>query len=106
MEVDDKVFPSFLPNNLSGDGRGRFAFAHGQRVQCLRKRDKKQGRNDFTLAMKYVWFLQRFCMNYFTWKISWEVSIFLTFAFYFCYLVFFDEELMVARSPAPFSGVT
>lgn len=52
VEVGDKTAPSFLPNNLAGDGRGRFAFAHGARVQCTRKHDKKQGRNDFTLAMK------------------------------------------------------
>jgi WD40 repeat protein len=51
-EIDERVSPSFLPNNLAGDGEGRFAFAHGGSVQCTRKHSKKQGRNDFTLAMK------------------------------------------------------
>lgn len=51
-EIDERVSPSFIPNNLAGDGEGRFAFAHGGRVQCTRRRSKKQGRNDFTLAMK------------------------------------------------------
>eukprot|EP00173_Palmaria_palmata_P004649 Plantae.Rhodophyta-Palmaria_palmata.ctg6753.p1 GENE.Plantae.Rhodophyta-Palmaria_palmata.ctg6753~~Plantae.Rhodophyta-Palmaria_palmata.ctg6753.p1 ORF type:complete len:341 (+),score=26.87 Plantae.Rhodophyta-Palmaria_palmata.ctg6753:318-1340(+) len=50
-EFDDRVVPSFLPNNLVGDGEGRFAFAHGGRVQCTRRR-KNKGRNDYTLAMK------------------------------------------------------
>lgn len=51
-EIDDRVLPSFLPNNLASDGEGRFAFAHGGRVQCTRRHRKNQGRNDFTLAMK------------------------------------------------------
>jgi hypothetical protein len=51
-EIDERVSPSFLPNNLAGDGEGRFAFAHGGRVQCTRRHCKKQGRNDFTLAMR------------------------------------------------------
>lgn len=53
LEMTSRIWPSFLSNNLSGDGRGRFAFAHGQRVQCTRKHFKKHGGNDFTLAMKY-----------------------------------------------------
>lgn len=52
VELGDKVMPSLQTNNLSADGRGRFALAHGERVQCTRKHDKKQGRNDFSLAMK------------------------------------------------------
>lgn len=51
-ETDERVSPSFMPNNLAGDGSGRFAFAHGGRVQCTRRHSKKQGRNDFTLAMR------------------------------------------------------
>jgi hypothetical protein len=52
IEIDERISPSFFPNNLAGDGEGRFAFAHGGRVQCTRRHCKKQGRNDFTLAMK------------------------------------------------------
>lgn len=52
LETDERVIPSFFPNNLAGDGEGRFAFAHGGRVQCTRRHCKRQGRNDFTLAMK------------------------------------------------------
>lgn len=51
-EIDERVSPSFFPNNLASDGEGRFAFAHGGRVQCTRRHCKKQGRNDFTLGMK------------------------------------------------------
>lgn len=54
VELSENVAPSYLCNNLAADGRGRFAFAHGGRVQCTKKHDKKQGRSDFSLAMKYV----------------------------------------------------
>jgi len=54
VEFGDFALPSFFPNNLAGDGEGRFAFAHGGRVQCTRRHRKRQGSNGFTLAMRLV----------------------------------------------------
>jgi WD40 repeat protein len=52
LEISDGVTPSFLHNNLSADGDGRFAFGHGDRVQCTKRHGKQQSSNDFTLATK------------------------------------------------------
>lgn len=50
VELDPSVAQSFLPNNLACDGDGRFAFVHGDRVQCTRRVFATSGRPDFTLA--------------------------------------------------------
>jgi hypothetical protein len=52
LEISEGITASFQQNNLAGDGEGRFAFAHGGRIQCTKRHGTAQSCNDFTLAMK------------------------------------------------------